>query len=149
VLDIRQRSSMGEGVECLTACIRLEDVTPLPSVYPEGARFIQIKNPVLPNSHRRHTGGDFAKNDLVVQKGRALQPQHVTAPGVVRNQRDCSIPKIENRDLSKREELMSLSAVMKEHLVRDANGPFLETAPRNLGVEAQFWGVIGDDGGSS
>jgi hypothetical protein len=48
--------------------------------------------------------------------------------------------------LSTGEELVSLSAVTKEHLVKDANGPFLETALRNLGVEAQFWGVIGDDG---
>jgi hypothetical protein len=43
---------------------------------------------------------------------------------------------------------VSLSAVTKEHLVKDANGSFLETALRNLGVEAQFWGLIGDDGGS-
>jgi molybdopterin biosynthesis enzyme len=48
--------------------------------------------------------------------------------------------------LSTGEELVSLSTVMKEHLVKDANGPFLETALRNRGVEAQFWGVIGDGG---
>lgn len=50
--------------------------------------------------------------------------------------------------LSTGEELVSLSAVTKEHLVKGVNGPFLETALRNLGVEAQFWGVIGVDGGS-
>jgi molybdopterin biosynthesis enzyme len=49
--------------------------------------------------------------------------------------------------LSTGEELVSLPAVTKEHLVKDANGPFLETALPNLGVEAQFWSVIGDDGG--
>ena len=55
---------------------------------------------------------------------------------------------IENRDLVQGEELVSLSAVTKEHLVKGAEGPFLETALRNLGVEAQFWGVIPDDSGS-
>jgi len=44
--------------------------------------------------------------------------------------------------LSRGEELVSLSVVTKGHLVKDANGPFLETALRNLGVEAQFWRVI-------
>jgi hypothetical protein len=44
--------------------------------------------------------------------------------------------------LSTGEELVSLSVVTKEHLVKDANGPFLETALRN------FWRVISDDGGS-
>ena len=75
---------MEEGVGYLTTCVRLEDVTPLPSVYPEGARLIQIMKLALPNSRQRRAGEDFAKNDLVVQKGQALQPQHVTAPGVVR-----------------------------------------------------------------
>jgi molybdopterin biosynthesis enzyme len=42
-------------------------------------------------------------------------------------------------------ELVSHSAVTKEHAVKDANGPFLETTLRSLGVEAQFWGVVGDD----
>jgi hypothetical protein len=50
--------------------------------------------------------------------------------------------------LSTGEELVSLSAVVKEHLVKDANGLFLETAFRIPGVEAQFWSMIGDDGGS-
>src|SRR5207237_1438580 len=50
--------------------------------------------------------------------------------------------------LSTGKELVPHSAVAKDHLVKDVNGPFLETALRNLGVEAQFWGVIGDECGS-
>jgi molybdopterin molybdotransferase len=130
------------------ACVRLEDVTPLPSVYLEGARLIQIKKPVLPNSHRRRAGEDFAKNDLVVEKGQALQPQHVTALASLGISEIAIFRRLRIAILSTGEELVPHSAVAKEHLVKETNGPFLETALRNLGVEAQFWGVIGDECGS-
>jgi molybdopterin molybdotransferase len=48
--------------------------------------------------------------------------------------------------LSTGEEIVSHHAAPKDHLVRDANGPFLETALQSLRASVRFWGIVGDDG---
>lgn len=127
------------------AFVRLEDVAPLPSAYSDGTRLVQVVKPVLPNSHRRHAGEDFAKGDLVVRKGETLRSQHIMALASLGMREIQVFRTLSVAILSTGEEVVSHYAATDDHSVRDANGPFLETALHSLGASVRFWGVVGDD----
>ena len=89
---------------------------------------IQIVKPVVPNQHGRCAGEDFAEDDVVVSIGQIIRPQHIMALaslGILEIQvfRTVSVA-----ILSTGEEVVPHYAATQDHLVRDANGPFLETA---------------------
>ena len=127
------------------ACVRFEDVQLLSSNLPDQGQLVQIVKPVKARQNRRSAGEDFAKGDVVIRRGQAISPQHVMALASL------GIANVEvHRRLtvaivSTGNEIVSPSAVADHFHVRDANGPFLEMALRDLGIETRNWGVIGDD----
>lgn len=87
----------------------------------------------------------FRVYDVVLRKGQTLRPQHVMALASLGIHEIRVLPVLRVAILSIGEEIVSHRAAAKDHLVRDANGLFLETGLQSLGAIVCFWGVVGDD----
>jgi molybdopterin molybdotransferase len=119
------------------ACVKIEDTVPMNG--PTG-KHILVTRPVVRNANRRFAGSDILKGDAIVQQGEVVQPLHTLALASIGFD---SVPVA-------RKPRVGIWSTGKEMLngkgaTRDANGPYLTAAVRELGLPADFLGILGDD----
>jgi molybdopterin molybdotransferase len=132
------------------ACVKIEDTVSLGSVVPrEGAKartHITVKKPLSLNANRRFAGGDIKDGDLVLAKGQIVCSRHIMALAsvgithvVVRRKVRVAIWSTGN-ELSERPGQMC-----SDSQILNSNGPYLLAALRELGVDAEYRGILKDD----
>jgi molybdopterin molybdotransferase len=116
------------------ACVKVEDTVSVDGEY------ILVTKPVPPNANRRFAGSDIRRGDTILKRGDTLQPSHVLPLASLGLD---SIPLA-------RKPRVGIWSTGKEMVndngsTRDANGPYLTAAVREMGIPADFLGVLDDD----
>ncbi|KAK4148471.1 MoeA, N-terminal and linker domain-containing protein [Chaetomidium leptoderma] len=119
------------------ACVKIEDTVLVDS--PAG-RHILITKPVAQNANRRFAGSDILSGDVVVKQGEAVRPSHILPLASIGFD---SIPLAQKPRVG----IWSTGKEMinGKGATRDANGPYLTAAVREMGLHGAFLGVLGDD----
>lgn len=127
------------------ACIRIED-TIMEETSLVDAPLYKITKPVLPNQNRRFAGTDFDKDDTIVGRGATVSAQHVMALASMGISEILVYRKLRVAILSTGSELLSYRRHLDQsHHIRDSNGPYLQAALKQLGVKANYLGIMEDD----
>ncbi|KAF2755151.1 molybdopterin biosynthesis protein [Pseudovirgaria hyperparasitica] len=127
------------------ACVPFEDTIELPGKI-HGCKQIQIRRPVLHNAHRRLADDDFHLEDEVLRSGMKVTSQHILALASLGVQ-TVAVKKIPRVGVwSTGKELESrIDIEQRRDRVPDANGPYIISALEELGIDAEFLGIIDDE----
>jgi molybdopterin molybdotransferase len=130
-VEIMTGAMFPEGYD---ACVKLED-----TVSVDGGHILVTK-PVPPNANRRFAGSDIHKGEVILKRGDTVQPSHILPLASVGLG---TIPMV-------RKPRVGIWSTGKEMVngngsTRDANGPYLTAAVREMGMHADFLGVLDDD----
>ncbi|KAK4111707.1 hypothetical protein N656DRAFT_693226, partial [Canariomyces notabilis] len=131
------RASTGKPYD---ACVRVEDAKIVDTPLHGGGRTIAVSHPVTPGVNKRLAGNDIREGDVMVRKGQVIRPAHILALAAVGIQSIPVVPKLRVAIVSTGRELINGKGATK-----DANGPYLTVAIREMGADADFVGIIGDD----
>lgn len=125
------------------ACIKVEDTQLATPPTPPGdwsTRHILITKPVASGMNKRFAKSDISEGDVIVRKGDVTQLSHVLPLASLGLE---SVPAMRRPRVgifSTGLELMNGNGA-----TGDANGPYLTAAARDIGVEADFLGILDDD----
>ncbi|KAK4099161.1 MoeA N-terminal region-like protein [Parathielavia hyrcaniae] len=117
------------------ACVKVEDTMPV-----DGQTGILITKPVPPNANRRVAGSDILRGNVVMRQGDTIQPSHLLPlaslgmDAIPLRQRPCVGIWSTGKEI-----------VKGNGSTRDANGPYLTAAVRDMGLQADFLGVLDDE----
>ncbi|KAL2138669.1 hypothetical protein VTI28DRAFT_6392 [Corynascus sepedonium] len=119
------------------ACVKIEDTVP---VNEHKGRSILITKPVSWRANRRLVGSDILEGDVIIPQGKVVESSHIlplTSVGID------SVP------ISRRP-YVGVWSTGKEMVngrgaTRDTNGPYLTAAVKEMGLHADFLGVLADD----
>jgi molybdopterin molybdotransferase len=116
------------------ACVKVED-----TVSVDGGHILVTK-PVPPDANRRFAGSDIRKGDIILKRGDTVQSSHILPLASVGLS---TIPCM-------RKPRVAIWSTGKEMVngnggTRDANGPYLTAAVRDMGIHADFLGVLDDN----
>lgn len=106
----------------------------------------KIIKPMMPFQNRRFARTDFRENDVVVEKGTSVTAQDVMALASLGISTISVCRRLRIAILSTGSEPLSYRTTNDEsHRIRDSNGPYLQAALRQLGVDATYLGIVEDD----
>lgn len=119
------------------ACVKIEDTA---TVSGPSGRHILVTKPITRNANRRFAGSDIREGELILKSGEAVRSSHILALASLGFD---SLPLAHKPRVG-------IWSTGKEMIngkgpTRDANGPYLTGAVRELGLRADFLGVLGDD----
>lgn len=129
------------------ACVKIEDTVPFGSKagFQSQHRFV-LRRAVPLHANRRFAGGDMQKGDVIIRKGEVVRSRHVMGMAsvgvtevVVRRKLRVAIWTTGN------ELTRDTSDNRKSSQIFDSNGPFLEAALQEAGVEVDLMGILEDD----
>jgi molybdopterin molybdotransferase len=127
------------------ACIRIED-TSIVLFQGKATPLRRITKPASPFQNRRFAGTDFSEGDVVIGKGTVITAQHIMALASLGISTISVYRRLRVAILSTGSELLSYKASRDEsNRIRDANGPYLQAALRQLGLDATYLGIVEDD----
>jgi molybdopterin molybdotransferase len=132
------------------ASVKIEDTVSLGSIVPRaGAKartHITVKKPLPLNANRRFAGRDIREGDLVLAKGQIVCSRHIMALAsvgithvVVRRKARVAIWSTGN-ELSE-----GPGQMCSDSQIFNSNGPYLLAALRELGVDAEYKGILKDE----
>lgn len=121
------------------ACVRLEDTIIAPPGVDRG-RYVLVTKPVARGANKRFAGEDIQEGTVIVQKGDIIRASHIlplASAGIE------SVPVAETPRLA----VLSTGRELTNGrgATADANGPYLTAAARDMGLEAEFLGILDDD----
>ncbi|GJN67169.1 hypothetical protein PLICBS_001193 [Purpureocillium lilacinum] len=126
----------------LDACVKLEDVvhTKFDRQCNRAIKYVKVASPVRRGTNRRVAGGDMAKSQLIVRAGQRIQSSHILPLASAGNSRI----EIERRLR------VGIWSTGTEHTrgdasIVDVNGPYLQAACAEYGVEPEFLGYLDND----
>lgn len=126
------------------ACIPFQHAT----VVRQGGegKILQTVNSPLTSWHKRIAGSDFREGDLILEKGGLIAPKHVMACATV-GMRDVAVLKsVKAGVISVGSELTTTLLQNNQSTppfkVPDANGPYLASALREMGIEGEYLGAV-------
>lgn len=129
----------------LDTCVKIEDTFPIPET-PTSKQQIKVVRPVRPNANRRFAGSDLKEGDLLLEKGEIIRPRHIMAlasvgitDAIIRRRPRIAVWSTGN------ELLRGSSDARSPSQIKDANGPFLIAALREIGLTADFKGILEDN----
>lgn len=144
IIEIMTGAPMPEGCG-FDAVVRVEDVKVTRS--PQGmAQSIEVLKPAKPGDNVRLKGTDYTIGSQVVNAGARLEPEHILACASlgVSKLKVKSLPKI--AILSTGNELIDFrEKTLSSGMIRNSTGPFLITALKKMGFQANYLGVVRDD----
>ncbi|KAL2166086.1 hypothetical protein VTG60DRAFT_3320 [Thermothelomyces hinnuleus] len=137
-LEIMTGPIFPEGYD---ACVKIEDTMPYDG---PGEKYVVLTKPVPCNANRRLAWSDILKDDVVIQQGAVVQPSHVLALASV----GVDLMAVTRRPI------VGIWSTGKEiangkGATCDANGPYLTAATKDLGLRAEFLGILDDDPNAS
>lgn len=128
------------------ACVKIEDTVRQLKCRRDSEQYIVIKRPIPGNANRRFAGEDFQKGDILLEKGDVVRPHHIMgmASVGVSQVTVCRRPRVAIWSTGK--EVTSPNGEYKSCIkIRDANGPYLLAAIREMGADADFLGTLDDN----
>jgi molybdopterin molybdotransferase len=135
------------------ACIKIEDTVSMGSVGigPDAKPYthIAVKQPVSRNANRRLAGGDMRKGDIILSKGDVVGSRHIMALASVGITEVAVRRKLRVAVWSTGNELSEGTNTQRGHSqIFNSNGPYLIASLRELGVDAEYKGILMDSPGS-
>lgn len=119
------------------ACVKIEDTVPVNG--PTG-RHILVTKPIRMNANRRFAGCDIFEEDVVVKQGEVVQSSHILALAALGFETLPLAPKPRLGIWSTGNEMVNGKGA-----TRDCNGPYLTAAAKEMGLHADFLGVLDDE----
>ncbi|KAK4236060.1 MoeA, N-terminal and linker domain-containing protein [Achaetomium macrosporum] len=122
------------------ACVKLETAVLVGGGPGEQGRHILVTKPVEPHANRRFAASDMLEGDIVIRQGDTVRPSHILPLASLGLD---SIPLVRKPRVG----VWSTGKEMRNGhgATRDANGPYLTAALREIGAQADFLGVLDDD----
>ncbi|GAB1317795.1 molybdopterin adenylyltransferase [Madurella fahalii] len=124
------------------ACVKVEDTVLVDGGPPQAHsdRHILVTKPVAPNANKRFANSDIRKGDVILSRGEIVGPSHIMSLAAVGLE---SIPLV-------RKPRMAIFSTGRELVngqgaTRDANGPYITAAAREMGLDVDFLGIVDDD----
>ncbi|PWI64733.1 hypothetical protein PCL_08598 [Purpureocillium lilacinum] len=126
----------------LDACVKLDDVvhTKFDRNCNRAIKYVKVASPVRRGTNRRVAGGDMAKSQLIARAGQRIQSSHILPLASTGN----SQIEVERRLP------VGIWSTGTEHTrgdasIVDVNGPYLQAACAEYGVEPEFLGYLDND----
>lgn len=132
------------------ACVKIEDTVSLGSVTPRGeakaCTHIAVRKPLSWNANRRFAGGDIRKGDIILSRGHVVCSRHIMALASVGITEVAVRRKLRVAIWSTGNELSEgPNNLRSDSQILNSNGPYLIAALRELGVDAEYKGILRDD----
>lgn len=128
------------------AVIRIEDIVLLAKNGQGHPTEISIAVEGFPGKNIRRAGSDFSPEDLVMEKGVEIQPQHIMALTALGQGQIPIIVPPEVTVISTGKELVDdLDQPLRPGQIRNSNAPYLMSSLKVLGVTASLAGTIFDE----
>lgn len=121
------------------ACVRFEDTLVAPPGASHG-RYILVTMPVAQGANKRFAGEDIKEGTVIVRQGELIRPSHVLPLASAGIEFIPVVRKPRVAVLSTGRELTNGRGA-----TADANGPYLMAAVEDIGVGAEFLGVLDDN----
>lgn len=121
------------------ACVRLEDTIIAPPGASSG-RYVLVTKPAAQGANKRFAGEDLREGTVIVQKGEIIRASHILPLASAGIESVPAVRKPRVAVLSTGRELTNGRGATE-----DANGPYLTAAARDMGLEAEFLGILDDD----
>ncbi|KAK4243681.1 MoeA, N-terminal and linker domain-containing protein [Corynascus novoguineensis] len=119
------------------ACVKIEDTVPENE---HKGRSILIMKPVSWRANRRSVGCDILEGDVIIPQGKVVESSHILPLASVG---------IDSVPIARRPHVGVWSTgkemVNGRGATRDTNGPYLTAAVKEMGLHADFLGVLADD----
>ncbi|KAJ0418618.1 MoaB/Mog domain-containing protein [Aspergillus carlsbadensis] len=135
---------VGPGGDQFDCCVPIEDVVLVEDKL-STRRYISLSKPAKWRQHRRVAGGDFARNDRIIDVGERVNPQHVMAMASVGLTEVPVMRQPRIAIFSTGCELMSPGASPHRFMIHDANGPYLSAMLKKYGADVDFRGAVRDN----
>lgn len=119
------------------ACVKVEDTTLVEGLT---GKHILVKKPVGHNANRRFAGSDMLEGDVILKRGEMVRSSHILPLASIGLE---SVPVLQKPRVG----IWSTGAEMLNGngATRDANGPYLMAAAREMRLQVDFLGVLQDD----
>ncbi|KAL3456628.1 MoeA, N-terminal and linker domain-containing protein [Aspergillus heterothallicus] len=135
---------VGEDGDQFDCCVPTEDVKLVENKL-SNRRYMSLSKPAKWCQHRRVAGGDFGKNDRIIEVGQRISPQHVMAMASVGLTEIPVMRKPRIAIFSTGCELLSSGIAAHRFMIHDANGPYLTAILQKYGAEVDFRGIVQDN----
>jgi molybdopterin molybdotransferase len=131
-------------------CVKIEDTVSLGPCTPgsdfKSRKRIAVARPLRSNANRRFAGGDMHEGDVILPKGTVVCSRHVMALASVGVTNIVTYRKLRVAVWSTGNELSEGSdGVCSDTQILNSNGPYLTAALKELGVDAEYNGILRDD----
>lgn len=136
----------GPSGKAYDTCVKIEDTVVVTVDRPAqgcSGKHILVTKPVPSNANKRPANSDIRNGALIIRQGVVLRASHIISLAAVGFESVPVVPKPRLAILSTGMELLNGNGA-----TRDANGPYLTTAAREMGLHADFHGVVDDNAAS-
>ncbi|KAL2015209.1 hypothetical protein VTK56DRAFT_6061 [Thermocarpiscus australiensis] len=122
------------------ACVRLEDTTIVKPTTKGHGRYLLVSKHIAPDTNKRFAGNDIRKGDNIIRQGETVLSSHILPLASVGLESITVMQQPRAAVFSTGRELLNGKGA-----TRDTNGPYLTAALRDMGIRADFLGILDDD----